>query len=429
MDFKKLFAYFQNCDCGQDHACNIRDIRIGKGLISSLGKILEENGFSGRLLLVSDEKALAAAAGAEDSLQAFHVEKRVYKSMRVATMTEVNAVEEILNTRADCVLAVGSGSVDDICRLASARAKKPLCLFATAPSMDGFASDGAPIVDNNFKATYPAKSPEVIVADTEILAKAPTELKSAGFGDMMAKYVALIDWSVSNLISGEPLCEKVYALTRYAADLVYDAADKVTECDEESARKIFEGLLLTGIAMSFTKTSRPGSGTEHIMAHYIDCKDLAEGKLPRYHGVDVGLCTLIMLRFYETVAKVGFEEVFPEENDWTEIERVYGSLAEGMKALNTPDTITDRVDLEKLRASYPKMKEIIRSVPSYEEVRSAMEKAGCETDYGKLGVDEAFLRESFLYHPYMRRRLSLFRLLNMTELKTAKETFPLTGKF
>ena len=41
--------------------------------------------------------------------------------------------------------------------------------------------------------------------------------------------------------------------------------------DEETAGAIFESLLMTGIAMSFHKSSRPASGSEHIIAHLIEC--------------------------------------------------------------------------------------------------------------------------------------------------------------
>ena len=57
-------------------------------------------------------------------------------------------------------------------------------------------------------------------------------------------------------------------------------ADRVTQRDEKTAAAIFEALLLTGIAMSFTKTSRPGSGTEHILAHFWECMELLEGRTP-----------------------------------------------------------------------------------------------------------------------------------------------------
>ena len=260
-DFHALIHSYQNCACGQAHTCAIRDIEIGSGLVRSVGDILRKNGFGPRLLLAADEQTLAAAEGIEASLAGFAVVRHIWPTIRVATMQDVEKIESYFD-RVDGVLAVGTGSVHDPCRLACARHDVPLCLFATAPSMDGFASYSAPIVNGNFKITYPAKCPEVIIGDTKILADAPAALKSAGFGDMISKYVALIDWQVSNLLTGESYCERVAALTRQAADQIFAMAGSVTKRDEKTAAAIFESLLLTGIAMSFTKTSRPGSGTE-----------------------------------------------------------------------------------------------------------------------------------------------------------------------
>ena len=257
-DFHALIHSYQNCTCGQAHTCAIRDIEIGSGLVRSVGDILRKNGFGPRLLLAADEQTLAAAEGIEASLAGFTVVRHIWPTIRVATMQDVEKIESYFD-RVDGVLAVGTGSVHDPCRLACARHDVPLCLFATAPSMDGFASYSAPIVNGNFKITYPAKCPEVIIGDTKILADAPAALKSAGFGDMISKYVALIDWQVSNLLTGESYCERVAALTRQAADQIFAMAGRVTKRDEKTAAAIFESLLLTGIAMSFTKTSRPAA--------------------------------------------------------------------------------------------------------------------------------------------------------------------------
>jgi len=314
-DFHTLIDSYQNCACGQAHECAIRDIEIGSGLVSEAGEILKKNGFGPRLLLAADEQTLAAADGIEASLSGFTVLRHIWPSIRVATMQDVEKIEGYFD-RVDGVLAVGTGSVHDPCRLACARHNVPLCLFATAPSMDGFASYSAPIVNGNFKITYPAKCPEVIIGDTKILADAPAELKSAGFGDMISKYIALIDWQVSNLLTGESYCERVAALTRRATDQIFAMAGRVTKRDEKTAAAIFESLLLTGIAMSFTKTSRPGSGTEHIMAHFWECMELLDGKTPNYHGEDVGVTTLIMLRYYEELSRLPQVTAHPEVCNW-----------------------------------------------------------------------------------------------------------------
>lgn len=416
MDFQKLIDKFKNCPCGQKHECGIKDIRIGSGITAEVGDILRKNAFPAKLLLVADKTTLAVARGIRESLKDFALTFLIYDTLRVATMADVRKVEGFIDAGAEGVLAVGTGSVHDICRLACAHKNKPLCLFATAPSMDGFASYSAPIVDHNFKITYEAKSPEVIIADTKILAAAPNDLKSAGFGDMAAKYVALIDWRVSHLITGEAYCEHVADLTKYAADIVMDMADKITLNDEAAAAKIFEGLLLTGIAMSFTKTSRPGSGCEHIMAHYIECKELLENKVPDYHGEDVGVMTLIMLKVYDKLLKLPSVKCHAEQNDWKKIEEVYGPLAEDMKKMNTPKTLTADISPQTIEENFEKIKKIICSVPDYQTVREKMEKAGCKITYEQIGKSRALMEEALVYHPYMRRRLSLFRLTKMMRL-------------
>ena len=414
LNFRALIDSFRDCGCGMDHRCGIHDIRIGSGLVTQVGEILRENGFPRRLLLIGDRDTLAAAAGLEESLTGFEVTRHCYDTLRVATMDDVRLVEDYLD-RVDAVVAVGAGSIHDPSRLACARRNKPLCLFATAPSMDGFASYNAPIVDGGFKTTHAAKCPEVIIADTKILAAAPKALKSAGFGDMISKYIALIDWQVSHLVTGETYCPRVAELTRTAVDRLMTMADRVTLEDEETAAAVLESLLMTGIAMSFTRTSRPGSGTEHILAHYWECIELLEGKIPNFHGEDVGVATLLTLREYEDLASRETVTAHPEVNDWDAVYKAYGPLAGDVRKLNTPDTITDGIEPRVIEEKWPEIRAIVRSVPDYDACYRAMKAAGCKTTIAEIGKDPAFVAESLLYHPYMRRRLSLRRVARMVD--------------
>ena len=100
--------------------------------------------------------------------------------------------------------------------------------------------------------------------------------------------------------------------------------------------------------MSFTKTSRPGSGTEHIMAHFWECMELLDGKTPNYHGEDVGVTTLMILQYYEKLAQLPQVPAHPEVCNWDEIYRIYGPLAPDVQKLNTPDTITDGIAPRRL---------------------------------------------------------------------------------
>ena len=414
INLKELAKQFENCPCGRKHELTTKEVVVGSGIVKDTGEILKRNGFKKKLLLVGDKNTLRASEGVEKALDGFEIQYRIYDNLREATIEQVNVLKELLEEN-DGVISVGTGSLNDICRKAAADTDKPLCIFATAASMDGFASYGAPLTDGNFKATYDAKMPEVIIADTKILARAPKELKSAGFGDMIGKYVGLIDWQVSALISGEYYCEKVANLTREATDRIMSLADRITADDEESAAAVFEALLLTGIGMAFTKTSRPASGTEHILSHFWECKKLLEGKLSDFHGKKVGVATLLIMEKYSKLLQKEKVVAHKEVVDWEDVYKNYGELKDEVIKLNTPDTITDGINPEDLEKNWDKIREIIRSVPSYEQIKNAMERAEAVTTVEQIEVSEELKEQGLKYHPYMRRRLSLYRLANMID--------------
>ena len=415
-DIMKIIESFKEpCPCGKEHYTAIRDIHIGAGLVHEVGAILKKNNFPQTLLLVADKQTLAAAAGIVESLEGFTLEYHIYDEIRVARMEHVEELEEKIKGREIGVLSVGTGSVNDPCRLATARQNKMLCIFGTAPSMDGFASYSSPIVANGFKDSYSAKSPEVIIGDTEILAAAPRELKSAGFGDMVAKYVGLVDWQLSHLLIGEYYCSRIADLTRTAVDELMGMADKVTVNDPVTAGKIFESLLKTGIGMSFAQNSRPASGCEHVIAHLMECIELRDGIIPNYHGDDIGVCTLAMLKWYNQLAELETIDVQKENVNWDEIYDFYGNMADDVRALNTPDTIVDAVDPEKMEKLWPEIREIIRSVPSYETCLEAMKKAGCKLTVEDIGKRQELFDDCVKYSPYMRRRLTMLRMQEMLE--------------
>lgn len=410
----ELRKKFANCDCGVEHELPVKDVVIESGAVFKVGEILYRNGFGKKLLFVADRNTLKASEGITESLSDFDLEFKIYDDLREATVEQVAVIKKLLESN-DGVISVGTGSLNDVCRKAAAESEKPLCLFATAASMDGFASYNAPLTAGNFKITYPAKSPDVIIADTKILAAAPAELKSAGFGDMVGKYVGLIDWQVSSLVSGEYYCEKVAGLTRLAVDKIMALADRITADDEESAAAVFEALLLTGIGMGFTKTSRPASGTEHILSHFWECKKLLDGKLSDFHGKKVGVATLMIMREYAEIYKIEKVKAHAEKVDWEDVYFHYGKLKDEVIKLNSPDTITDGIAPEVIENNWQKIREIIASVPTAEEIYDAMKRAGCATTPEEIAVGSELAEEGFEYHPYMRRRLSLLRLSKMIE--------------
>ena len=135
--------------------------------------------------------------------------------------------------------------------------------------------------------------------------------------------------------------------------------------------------------------------------------------MPNYHGDDVGVCTLETLKYYNELAEKTQIETCREDVDWDAIYGFYGSMAEDVRKLNEPENIIDLVDPEALRQKWPQIVDIIHSVPSYEECKAAMEKAGCKLTVADIGKDEKFFRDCMYYSPFMRRRMTLLRMKHM----------------
>lgn len=419
MDLKKILHSLENCPCGREHKIATDLVEIGHGVAKRCGEILAGAGFPKNVLLVSDKNALGAAEGVVESLESagFTLKKLVYNNMIYAKIEQVREVKALCGD-VDAVISVGTGSVNDICRVAAFETGKKFCIFATAPSMDGFASDTAPIVENNFKNSYFVEQPSVILADTAVLAKSPVELKAAGFGDMVAKYIGILDWRISNLLIDEYYCPAIADITMQGVNKIVALADKVKGEDEEAAGSIMEGLILSGIGMKLAKSSRPASGAEHVVSHYWECYKLARGIWPEFHGKKVGVASVLINRIYHNIAdRVLDIDPIADPTDWDEVKAAFDETqhADLMK-LNTP-TITDKVDPTRLKEKWQEIRALIKEVlPSDAEMMRMMEAAGAVTDPADVHISKELLEKGLKYHSYMRYRVLLTRLLPMMQL-------------
>ena len=419
MDLSALIESYKDCPCGKAHTSVIKAVEIDNGVVFEAGKILAENDFPKNILLVSDEPAFAAADGIMESLEksGFNVKKYIYPIMKKPLVSQVHFIRD-LSVGCDGILSVGTGSVNDICRYAAFLENKAFSIFGTAPSMDGFASSVAPIVsDEGFKVTFSTNQPSVIMADTKILAAAPAELKAAGFGDVIGKKIARVDWEVSRLITGEYFCENVASLVEGVVDTLVSLADRLLLNDEAAAKVAMEALVLSGLSMSLVGVSRPASGAEHMIAHFWEIKQLELLGDHDYHGKLVGIATVKIAEEYRKLAKI--KEVFPGEEfiDWAPVEEAYGpNLYPDVKKLNEIP-ITKDIDPEILRERWRQITEIINKfVPETEELIRLMSVAGATVDPKDADLNDKLVSDAMNYHAYMRNRITLSRMRPMLKI-------------
>lgn len=415
MNLGSIIEKLQDCACGRKHTASIKAVEVGSGLLEKTGDILKSNGFPTEILVVADKNTLTASKGILENLttSGFTYKLKLYDDLRIADMESVN---EIIGLSGDIkgILSVGTGSLNDICRLAALKADREFAIFATAPSMDGFASGTSPITHNNFKITMTAREPSIIIADTAILAKSPAILKAAGFGDLLAKYIALADWKISHILTGEYYCEAIASLVKDTVNKVVSMADKITQDDEESAGNLMEALIFSGVAMKLVDSVRPASGAEHIISHFWEIKMLEKGLLSDFHGRKVGVATLIAADMYHQV--VLNDKISPRREvlNYDELFSAYGKNFMGeIRKLNDPN-VTDETTPEIISDRWQEIRDIVNSeIPTAETLRHAMKLAGAPTTISEIGVAPHLGALGVKYSPYMRHRLTLMRILPM----------------
>lgn len=290
-------------------------------------KILKENGMFHACLVLDDEVVLPNALTLGKIVLYAH---------------DINAKSDIFkySPLPDLILAVGSGTVNDSCRVASYRMGLPYAVVGTAPSMDGYASAGTPFLHDGTKSTIQATTPKYIIGDLDVLKEAPFDMMLAGIGDMFGKYTGMLDWELARDYSGEYFCEKIKNDVMEATDKCLENGYKLTDRDPEAVKNVMEGFLVTGLGMAFTGNSRPASGSEHIVAHAWELADVEAGLPPHLHGLEVCEATRLIAIMY----KMLLEET--EDSHLKELIEKYipyfDAVEEFCVKMHVPPTVTDR---------------------------------------------------------------------------------------
>ncbi len=419
MNLQEIIEGLKGCPCGKQHTFDLKVFEADRGLVHKTGEILNKAAFPKKLLIISDKNAMGVSKGLLESLKSsgFTYETKIYDDMRYAYYDDAMEIAGLM-ADFDGLLSVGTGSINDICRYGAFRADKPLAIFATAPSMDGFASDSSPLIKNNFKISYLARQPMVVIADTDILAASPAELKSAGYGDILAKYIAIVDWKVAKYTINEYYCDKIVDLVKKAIDKVVSLTDKVTANDPQAAGAIMEGLILTGCAMQLAGCTRPASGCEHVISHYWEIHKLEKGIWPEFHGKKVGVATLLVAKIYKDLLKYKEINPVPDSFDMDDVLNHYSkSFKDDVLKMNNPQ-ITDEVDLAALKAHWADIRRSIQDdIPDIDTLTDMMKRAGCATTIQEVNVSDEMCRLGIKYSPYMRHRITLLRIINMLGIK------------
>lgn len=282
----------------------------------------------------------------------------------------------------DYLLAVGSGTLNDMAKSVSTRLDIPCGVLATAGSMDGYCSKGSALMRGGFKVTDEVHTPEDVLIDLEIVCNAPRLMTASGFGDIIGKYTCLTDWKLSNIINGEPIHQEAFMMMEKARAEVMEAFDGLTKYKEEAVAKLMNALVVAGTSMAICGNSRPASGSEHHQSHFLEMDFVRRGEKIPMHGIKVAIGTLVSITLYNylrdnKIKCKGAEEVY----------------------------------------------KLVEELPSVERIQAMLEKMGCPTRFSQIGVRKETMEEMIEKAYTVRDRYTVLTLIH--DLGLTEEVKPI----
>lgn len=424
-NLKDLLEQPIDCPCGRTHSVHIKTVEIKSGALQTVPALVKECGYK-KVLVIADCNTHKVAGirllELLDSAGLTTISCIFDDSALVPDEKTVGAV--LMNFERDCdlIIAVGSGTINDLSRFVSYQLSLPYFIVATAPSMDGYASAGAPLIRNNLKTTFECQMPKAIIADLDILAQAPPRMVAAGFADVVGKFTCLADWKLSNIINDEYYCDYVVEMTRYSLQRIISLQEGIVKGELGAIERLMEALVIAGIAMAYAGNSRPASGSEHHMSHFWEMRFLFDEKPQVLHGTKVGIAAVLTAGLYQRLAQESLtsDQIGnikpPDLSNWeSEIRRVF--LAAAPEVLRLEEKVQKNgleghaQRIKAIAENWPEILQVLKSVPDGDHVAAILASVGAPTKPNQVGINPELVKEGILYAKEIRPRYTILQLL------------------
>lgn len=425
-------------------AADTRACIIGEGVLTSVPALVREHfPEAEKAFVVCDPRTRSAAGGHVEKMLAgagLAVGEHVLESGGATFHADYRYVEEVREAirgfAGDACdgktvpVAVGSGVINDLTKLAAGELGMPYMVCATAASVDGYSSFGAAIRSpEGAKQTYSCPAPRAIVADLDVMRTAPSWMAASGFADLMAKVPAGADWILAYELGASEWHDSSWHTVQDGLKDAISDPEGVAAMRTEPLSRFVEGLMLGGFAMQDMQSSRPASGAEHLFSHLLEMRDHTfKGDIVP-HGIQVGVFTLFMCRVYEKIllfdyTKLDVDACLKNWKPLDEQERIgAGAFAGtlfpelGVKTVRSKyvDTDTMRKRLESFRARWPEIKARLEGqlVPST-EIERRLRIVGAPATPEEIGTSVAASLADAKRTIFMRDRYMALDFLSLT---------------
>lgn len=305
------------------------------------------------------------------------------------------------------LIAVGSGTVNDICKYTTFLDKKDYVIFATSP-MTGFTTGTASVSVKGFKSTLKAHSAKGVFIDLGILLACPPKLIRSGYADVICRTTSQIDWLTSNLLFKTAYSPIPYTLLALDEAKLIQNAGRLLDGDMEIMARLARMVCLVGLGTVFTGASHSCSMAEHMISHYLDmfCKNHPDS----LHGEQVGVTTLTMSQLQDYFLDQSSPPRFTP--DYFEADQLFAKFGEAIGKPSIQEFQKKRLDENKAKQAnnyfeknwpqYARQMKTIRR--PHNDLLKSMKTIGAATQPEELGFDRDFYKEAILYARYVRDR-------------------------
>ena len=419
-----IYGQTIECNCGKTHHIDPQRVIYADAALTRLPEALSEWTTGRQVVVLADSRTRDAAGKAAVAM----LRDANWEVSEIIVPDPAEGASPVCDDHthdtlfrqigaADVVLPIGSGVLNDLGKWTAFDLDLPYVCFATAASMNGYASANVAATINGVKTLVRARPPRTVLSDPAILRDAPYELTAAGLGDILAKSVSSADWHMNHLLFGDYFCERSVSLVADIEPFYMDHPEDLRERKPEAVGALFHGLLLTGVAMTMAETSAPASGGEHLVSHTLDMMSSLDGVPHDLHGRQVGIGTVLASAVYRRVigvespdfsrASIGIDREF-----WGWLgDEVESHYAQKVVRLQRATEILSQGDAwDRLR------EEVQPFLRSPDQIRDVLRRAGAAYRADDIGCSRERLLRAVLHAHEIRSRFTVIDLARLTGL-------------
>jgi len=288
-------------------------VRIKAGALQRLGLYLARSRLTSAALFHSEGMLPSILEVTRQSLQDHGIATALLREVREASVEEAVHLLSAAPSSCKALIGVGGGKALDVAKYTASLAGLPYFAAPTSLSNDGFCSPQASLTLQGKRRSLPTGLPEAVVVDLAVCQGAPLPLWHSGIGDLCSKFTAVSDWKLAFHRRGEPVNDLAALISD--ASVFQFMANPVW--DEEGIRLLAIALMLNGVAMEIAGSSRPASGSEHLISHALDMSEARR----RLHGLQTGTAAYLVssLQGGSHHEKIG--ELFARTGFWDSVRK------------------------------------------------------------------------------------------------------------